>query len=88
MTRYYRYLDHVMRARVFYRVLGKSVRYVFGRKPIIWPNVAGPTTYELITTATLILSQGLDQQPPPLGYIIVRIEALYVLQGRRTHRKE
>ena len=24
MTRYYRYLDHVMRVRVFYRVLGKG----------------------------------------------------------------
>ena len=54
MTRYYRYFDLVMRARVFYRVLGKSVRYVFGIKPIIWPNVAGPTTYELITMATLL----------------------------------
>ena len=54
MTRYYRYLDLVMRARVFYRVLGKSVRYVFGIKPIIWPNVAGPTTYEPITTACLV----------------------------------
>ena len=56
MTRYYRYFDLVMRARVFYRVLGKSVRYVFGIKPIIWPNVACPTTYELITTATLRMS--------------------------------
>ena len=55
MTRYYRYLDLVMRARVFYRVLGKSVRYVFGIKPIIWPNVAGPTTYEPITKASLFM---------------------------------
>ena len=62
MTRYYRYLDLVMRARVFYRVLGKSVRYVFGIKPIIWPNVAGPMTYELITTATL---NGPPPDPPP-----------------------
>ena len=54
MTRYYRYFDLVMRARVFYRVLGKSVRYVFGIKPIIWPYVAGPTTYEPITTTSLI----------------------------------
>ena len=54
MTRYYRYLDLVMRARVFYRVLGKSVRYVFGIKPIILPYVAGPTTYEPITTASLL----------------------------------
>ena len=63
MTRYYRYLDLVMRARVFYRVLGKSVRYVFGIKPIIWPNVAGPTTYELIMTATLPLTLFTDKHP-------------------------
>ena len=56
MTRYYRYLDLVMRARVFYRVLGKSVRYVFGIKPIIWPYVAGPTTYEQIMTTSLNMS--------------------------------
>lgn len=43
-----------MRARVIYLGLGKSVRYVLGIKPIIWSNVACPTSYVTIPTSALV----------------------------------
>ena len=53
MSRYYRYLDIVMIARVIYLVLGKSVRYVSGSQPIICSNVATPTSYGEMTPSWL-----------------------------------
>ena len=42
-----------MRAKVFNRVFGRSVQYVFGIKHSIWPNVACPTSYDAMTPASL-----------------------------------
>ena len=70
-----------MKARVIYLVLGMSVWYVFGSKPIIRSNVASPTSYAEMTPSSLTKDPCMNnfREIGPLRSILLHSPCLRIL---------